>query len=71
MPAYLVDDPGQIEERWFEEKARVGVTAGASAPEALVDLVLERLRELGVESTSELEGEPEEVVFQMPPELQD
>ena len=71
VPAYLVDDPGQIEERWFEEKARVGVTAGASAPEALVDLVLERLRELGVESTSELEGEPEEVVFQMPPELQD
>ena len=71
VPAYLVDDPGQIEERWFEEKARVGVTAGASAPEALVNLVLERLRELGVESTSELEGEPEEVVFQMPPELQD
>ena len=61
VPAYLVDDPAQIEERWFEEKARVGVTAGASAPEALVNLVLERLRELGVESTSELEGEPEEV----------
>ena len=71
VPAYLVDDPAQIEGGWFEGKARVGVTAGASAPEALVDLVLERLRELGVESTSELEGEPEEVVFQMPPELQD
>jgi len=71
VPAYLVDDPAQIEEGWFEGKARVGVTAGASAPEALVDLVLGRLRELGVESTSELEGEPEEVVFQMPPELQD
>lgn len=71
VPAYLVDDPAQIEEGWFEGKARVGVTAGASAPEALVELVLVRLRELGVESTSELEGEPEEVVFQMPPELQD
>ena len=71
VPAYLVDDPAQIEGGWFEGKARVGVTAGASAPEALVDLVLGRLRELGVESTSELEGEPEEVVFQMPPELQD
>lgn len=71
VPAYLVDDPAQIEEGWFEGKARVGVTAGASAPEALVELVLGRLRELGVESTSELEGEPEEVVFQMPPELQD
>ena len=71
VPAYLVDDPAQIEEGWFEGKARVGVTAGASAPEALVDLVLGRLREPGVESTPELEGEPEEVVFQMPPELQD
>ena len=71
VPAYLVDDPAQIEEGWFEGKARVGVTAGASAPEALVDLVLGRLRDLGVQSTSELEGEPEEVVFQMPPELQD
>ena len=71
VPAYLVDDPAQIEGGWFEGKARVGVTAGASAPEALVELVLVRLRELGVESTSELEGEPEEVVFQMPPELQD
>ena len=71
VPAYLVDDPAQIEGGWFEGKSRVGVTAGASAPEALVDLVLGRLRELGVESTSELEGEPEEVVFQMPPELQD
>ena len=71
VPAYLVDDPAQSEGGWFVGKARVGVTAGASAPEALVDLVLGRLRELGVESTSELEGEPEEVVFQMPPELQD
>ncbi|MBL6721177.1 MAG: 4-hydroxy-3-methylbut-2-enyl diphosphate reductase [Planctomycetes bacterium] len=70
LPSYLVDDPAQLEPSWFEGCRRVGVTAGASAPEALVDLVLARLAELGVDSTSELEGEPEEVVFQMPPELQ-
>lgn len=70
VPSYLVDDPDQLEAEWFTSCQRVGVTAGASAPEALVDLVLARLTELGVESTSELEGEPEEVVFQMPPELQ-
>jgi 4-hydroxy-3-methylbut-2-enyl diphosphate reductase len=70
VPSYLVDDPEQLEPSWFTDCRRVGVTAGASAPEALVNLVLARLNELGVESTSELEGEPEEVVFQMPPELQ-
>jgi 4-hydroxy-3-methylbut-2-enyl diphosphate reductase len=70
VPSYLVDDPEQLEPSWFTDCRRVGVTAGASAPEALVNLVLARLTELGVESTSELEGEPEEVVFQMPPELQ-
>lgn len=70
VPSYLVDDPEQLKPSWFTDCRRVGVTAGASAPEALVNLVLARLTELGVESTSELEGEPEEVVFQMPPELQ-
>jgi 4-hydroxy-3-methylbut-2-enyl diphosphate reductase len=70
VPSYLVDDPEQLEPSWFTDCRRVGVTAGASAPEALVNLVLARLTELGVESTSELEGEPEEVVFQIPPELQ-
>jgi 4-hydroxy-3-methylbut-2-enyl diphosphate reductase len=70
VPSFLVDDPEQLEPSWFTDCRRVGVTAGASAPEALVNLVLARLTELGVESTSELEGEPEEVVFQMPPELQ-
>lgn len=65
----LVDHPDQIREQWFEDCENIGVTAGASAPKALVDLVLARLAELGVDDLIELNGETEEVVFQMPPEL--
>ncbi len=69
VPSYLVDDAEQIDPSWLEGAGEVGVTAGASAPEALVQLVLERLRELGVKSTIELAGEDELLVFKMPPEL--
>lgn len=69
VPSYLVDDPKQIEASWFEGMENVGVTAGASAPEALVQLILDRLRELGVDSTRELPGKDEGVVFQLPAEL--
>jgi 4-hydroxy-3-methylbut-2-enyl diphosphate reductase len=65
----LVDHPDQLREQWFENCENIGVTAGASAPKALVDLVLARLAELGVDDLIELDGETEEVVFQMPPEL--
>jgi len=68
-PAYLVDHPSQIEPEWLAGRPRVGVTAGASAPEGLVQLILDRLRELGAASQVELSGEPERVVFQMPREL--
>lgn len=71
VPSVLIDHPDQLRDEWFNNCESVGVTAGASAPEALVNLVLERLRNLGVEETIELDGEREEVVFQMPPELQD
>jgi len=70
IPAYLVDHPDQVEASWLEGIKRVGVTAGASAPENLVGLILERLRELGVEEVREEEGEPEGVVFQMPAGLE-
>ncbi len=69
VPSYLVDEASQIEESWFEGVENVGVTAGASAPETLVQLILDRLRELGVSSTRELDGEDELVVFKLPPEL--
>jgi len=70
VPSVLVDHPNQLRSEWFEDCENVGVTAGASAPEILVNLVLERLREFGVDEAIELDGESEEVVFQMPPELQ-
>lgn len=69
IPSYLVDHPDQVEPQWVAGKARVGVTAGASAPEDLVQMILGRLRELGVSSVREAEGERESVVFQMPAEL--
>ena len=69
VPAYLVDHPDQLEPRWFEGQGRIGVTAGASAPEALVLEILGRLSELGAGDVVEAAGEPERVVFQMPAEL--
>ena len=69
-PTYAFDHPDQVEASWLEGIKRVGVTAGASAPENLVGLILERLRELGVEEVREEEGEPEGVVFQMPAGLE-
>ena len=69
VEAHLIDGAGDIDPRWIAGKRRVGVTAGASAPELLVRGVLDRLRELGAESVGELEGEPENVVFALPKEL--
>lgn len=69
VDSYLVDHPNQIEERWLDGKTSVGVTAGASAPEVLLQQILARLHEFGVNDVREAPGEPEAVVFQMPPEL--
>lgn len=69
VPSYLVDHPDQIRKEWVTDVAEVGVTAGASAPESLVKLVLERLMEMGVVECHELPGKLETVVFQMPAEL--
>ena len=63
IAAYMVDRADQLEARWIEGKARVGVTAGASAPEVLVREVIARLRELGAGSVRELVGAPETIVF--------
>jgi len=71
VPAYLVNDAGGLQPDWFAGKACIGVSAGASAPEVLVQGVLERLREFGAQQVSELDGIVENVVFPLPKALQD
>jgi len=66
VPAYLVDSATQLEASWFDGRRRVGVTAGASAPEILVQEVVETLRRLGAGSVLTLQGVSEDVVFPMP-----
>jgi 4-hydroxy-3-methylbut-2-en-1-yl diphosphate reductase len=66
IPAYMVDSPTQIDPRWVEGKKRIGVTAGASAPEVLAQAVIARLRELGVRNVRPLEGIEEKVSFPLP-----
>lgn len=67
--AKLVDDPDLIDPSWLEGVKRIGVTAGASAPEALVSQVLARLNELGAASVRTLPGVEENVAFPLPREL--
>jgi 4-hydroxy-3-methylbut-2-enyl diphosphate reductase len=67
--AYLLDGAEDIDPRWLEGKSRIGVTAGASAPEVLVREVLDGLRALGASDPVELAGRPENVTFSLPREL--
>jgi 4-hydroxy-3-methylbut-2-en-1-yl diphosphate reductase len=66
VPAYMVDHEEQIQPQWLEGKKRIGVTAGASAPQVLVDRVIARLQTLGVKRISQLEGVEENVSFPLP-----
>lgn len=65
-PGYLIDDASFLKREWFEGKQAVGVTAGASAPEELVQQVVGRLKEWGGTSAEELRGVEEHVVFSLP-----
>jgi 4-hydroxy-3-methylbut-2-enyl diphosphate reductase len=65
-PAYMVDNAAGIDPAWIAGKKRIGVTAGASAPEVLVQAVIERLKELGAASVRALEGVEENVTFPLP-----
>jgi 4-hydroxy-3-methylbut-2-enyl diphosphate reductase len=65
-PGYLIDDASFLKREWFEGKNSVGVTAGASAPEELVQQVVARLREWGGTTAEELKGREEHVVFSLP-----
>ncbi|AER56811.1 4-hydroxy-3-methylbut-2-enyl diphosphate reductase [Pseudoxanthomonas spadix] len=69
VEAYLIDGAQEIDPAWIDGKRKVGVTAGASAPDVLIDGVIQRLRELGAGGVSELAGEPESMVFALPKEL--
>ena len=69
VAAYLLDDPDMIDPAWLEGARRIGVTAGASAPEVLVERVIERLKALGARSVRPLEGVVENVSFPLPREL--
>jgi len=70
VEAYLVDGADEIRPEWLEGKRHVGVTAGASAPEVLVKQVIGRLETLGAGKVLQLEGNPENIVFSLPKELQ-
>ena len=67
--AFLVDNASELEESWFEGATAVGITAGASAPEVLVQEVISRLQSFGGKTAEEIDGVQENVVFSLPKEL--
>ena len=64
--AYMVDGPADVKSAWFEGKVRVGLTAGASAPEVLVQAVIQRIRALGAISVQKMDGITETLKFPLP-----
>ena len=69
IPAYLVDGAEHIDPAWLEDKRRIGVTSGASAPEVLVQEVVAKLRRLSDADVQEMKGITEKVTFPLPREL--
>ena len=69
IQAHLIDGADGIRHEWIAGKTRIGVTAGASAPESLVQGVVARLREWGADDVQELGGKPENITFALPKEL--
>jgi 4-hydroxy-3-methylbut-2-enyl diphosphate reductase len=69
VPAHLIDGAQDIDRAWIEGKANIGVTAGASAPESLVQGVVDQLRAWGGANVRELQGDPENMTFALPKEL--
>ena len=66
VTSHLIDDASELQAEWLQGKRRIGLTAGASAPDILVQGVITRLRELGAISVRSLEGEPETMKFPLP-----
>ena len=69
VDAYLIQDANEISPDWFTNSSDIGVTAGASTPEILVQGVLDRLRNLGVNSIEEMDGVSEDITFKLPASL--
>ena len=69
VPAYLIDDATEIKKEWLDGKNMIGMTAGASAPEVLVEEVIRKLRDWGADVVTEAPGIQEKVVFSLPREL--
>ena len=66
VDAYMVDNASELDAAWLQGKTRVGITAGASAPEVLVQAVIDKLKALGAVSVRDLEGIEERVTFPLP-----
>jgi len=66
VPSYMVDNPAELQPEWLQGKSRVGLTAGASAPEVLVQEVIERIKALGASSVRKMDGITETVKFPLP-----
>jgi 4-hydroxy-3-methylbut-2-enyl diphosphate reductase len=64
--SYMVDHPSQLNPEWFVGKKRIGLTAGASAPESLAQSIIDRIKELGPKSVRPLEGIVENTTFPLP-----
>ncbi|MEO1052015.1 MAG: 4-hydroxy-3-methylbut-2-enyl diphosphate reductase [Bacteroidota bacterium] len=71
LRSYLIQSADNINAEWFNQNVRIGVTAGASAPEVLVQGVIERLNNLGASSVQEVDGERENVIFSLPAPLKE
>ena len=69
VPAYMVDAPEQLRPEWFDGKKRVGLTAGASAPETLAQAIVARIQEFGPRQIRSLDGVVEDVTFSLPKNL--
>ena len=69
VPAYLIDNASEIQREWLHEKTSIGITAGASAPEVLVEEVIKKLKEWGAETVTAAPGIREKVVFSLPRDL--
>jgi len=67
--AYLIDDASMLENSWFDGASSVGITAGASAPELLVEQVIDALKTRGAKSVADLSGREENITFSLPKEL--
>lgn len=71
VEAYMIDNASYLKQEWLTDKKKIGVSAGASAPEVLVQEVITKLQEFGAKEVSELQGVVESVVFKLPKNLSD